>query len=99
VSEQEPPRVRDGRVLFTYRDEFARRVCVTGEFNGWNPSQGQFSRGDDGTWRLEIAAPAAGRYRYKLLVDDTRYIEDPSHGVKEPGPFGGYDSVLVVGEE
>ena len=96
MSEPGPPRVRDGRLLFTYRDEFAHRVCLTGEFNGWNPSQGQFQRGDEGIWRLEIAAPAPGRYRYKLLIDDTRYIEDPSHHVREPGPFGGYDSVLVI---
>ena len=91
-----PPRVQDGRLIFTYRDEFARRVSVTGEFNGWNPGQGQFTRGDDGMWRLDIPAPGPGRYRYKLLVDDTKYIQDPTHTLAEPGPFGGYDSVLVI---
>jgi 1,4-alpha-glucan branching enzyme len=91
-----PPRVRNGRLLFTYRDDLARRVSVTGEFNGWNPSLGQFARGDDGTWRLDIAAPPPGRYRYKLLVDDTKYIKDPTHAASEPGPLGGYDSVLTI---
>ena len=80
----------------TEPDEYARRVSVTGEFNGWNPALGQFSRGENGMWHLEIPAPAPGRYRYKLLVDDTKYIQDPTHTAAEPGPFGGYDSVLVI---
>ena len=94
-----PPRVDGGRVFFVYHDDSARRVSVTGEFNGWNPSLGQFTRGEDGVWRLDIPSPGPGRYRYKFLADDTRYIEDPGNDVKEPGPLGGYDSVLRIEEE
>ncbi len=90
------PRVVDGRLVFRYHDDEARRVRVSGEFNGWSPSEGQFTREANGTWRLEISAPPPGRYRYKFLIDETRWVEDPSHGVKEPDPFGGFDSVLTI---
>lgn len=85
-----------GKVVFVHHDESASRVSVSGEFNGWNPAHGAFSRTGEGDWRFEMAAPAPGRYRYKLLIDDTRWIEDPSHDVTEPNPYGGLDSVLVV---
>jgi len=91
-----PPRREGGRLVFVYHDDTARRVCVSGEFNGWNPSQGVFQKAGDGIWRFEIDAPEPGRYRYKFLIDDTRWIEDPSHGVKEANPYGGFDSVLVL---
>ena len=93
-----PPRVAGGRLVFVYRDRTARRVRVSGEFNGWNPALGQFSRAPDGTWRLDIPAPEPGRYRYKFLIDETRWIADPSHEARDPDPFGGFDSVLVVQE-
>ena len=93
-----PPRVVGGRLVFVYLDRTARRVRVSGEFNGWNPALGQFSRAPDGTWRLDIPAPSPGRYRYKFLINETRWIVDPSHGARDPDPFGGFDSVLVVEE-
>ncbi len=91
-----PPRVLGGRLVFVFRDDSARRVRVSGEFNGWNPSQGVFCREPDGSWKLEIDAPAPGRYRYRFLIDDTRWIEDPSHDAKESNPYGSMDSVLVI---
>ncbi len=91
-----PPRIVAGRLVFVYHDDGAKRVRVSGEFNGWNPSQGVFSRQTDGSWRLEIDAPAPGRYRYRFLIDDTRWIEDPSHDSKEANPYGSMDSVLVI---
>lgn len=91
-----PPRVVGGRLVFVYQDESARRVRVSGEFNGWNPSQGVFCRQPDGTWKLGIDAPAPGRYRYRFLIDDTRWIEDPSHDAKESNPYGSMDSVLEI---
>jgi len=95
----ERPRVEAGRLIFLYQEEDAHRVCVSGQFNGWNPAAGSFTRGEDGAWRLDIPAPAPGRYRYKFLVDETRWIEDPSHDEKEPNPYGGMDSILTVPDE
>jgi hypothetical protein len=91
-----PPHLVHGRLVFVYRDDTARRVRVSGEFNGWNPAHGVFCRQPDGSWRLEIDPLAPGRYRYRFLIDDTRWIEDPSHDAKESNPYGSMDSVLIV---
>jgi 1,4-alpha-glucan branching enzyme len=91
-----PPRREGDRLVFLFRDDSAHRVCVSGEFNGWNPGQGAFTKTEDGVWRFEIDAPAPGRYRYKFLIDDTRWIEDPANEARESNPYGSQDSVLVV---
>jgi hypothetical protein len=49
-----------------------------------------------GVWRCALDPPAPGRYRYKLLVDGQRWLEDPSNGARDPDPYGGFDSVLSV---
>jgi serine protease AprX len=90
------PRVEKGRVFFTYHDDRATRVELAGEFNGWDPRRGAFERTSGGVWRAALDTPAPGRYRYKLLVDGERWIEDPANGAKESDPYGGFDSVLRI---
>ncbi|HLN59436.1 MAG TPA: hypothetical protein VK416_12825, partial [Thermoanaerobaculia bacterium] len=83
-------------VVFTYHDDRARRVELAAEFNGWDPRRGAFAPASGGVWRLALDAPPPGRYRYKLLVNGERWIEDPANGAKEPDPYGGFDSVLRI---
>jgi len=90
------PRVEKRRVVLTYHDDRAGRVALVGDFNGWHPGAALYARTENGTWRYAMDAPPPGRYRYKLLVDEVRWIEDPSNGLKEPNPFGGFDSVLEI---
>lgn len=89
-----PPRIEGSRLVFTFHHDDAGRVALAGEFNGWEPAATEFEREPNGTWRAEIAAPPPGRYRYKLLLDGARWIEDPANGVKEPDGFGGFNSVV-----
>jgi serine protease AprX len=90
------PRIEDGRVLFIYHDDRATRVELAAEFNGWDPRRAAFEQASAGIWRLALHAPPPGRYRYKLLVDGLRWIEDPANGAKAPDPYGGFDSVLRI---
>jgi len=90
------PRVEKRRIVLTYHDDRAARVALVGDFNGWRPGAALYVRMEDGSWRYEMDAPPSGRYRYRLLVDEVRWIEDPSNGAKEPNAFGGFDSVLEV---
>ncbi|MDQ2870324.1 MAG: S8 family serine peptidase, partial [Acidobacteriota bacterium] len=90
------PRVENGRVIFLYRDDQARRVCLAGDFNGWDGQSARYERQPDGTWRVSIQAPAAGRYRYKLLVDGVHWRDDPANASRDVDPFGGFDSILTI---
>jgi serine protease AprX len=91
-----PPRASLGKLIFVYHDDAANRVALAGDFNNWNHADAQFTRWPDGLWRLEIESPGAGRYRYKLIVDGERWLDDPMNGLKEPDGFGGFNSLLNI---
>ena len=91
----DPPRVSNGRLVFVYHDDTARSVALAGDFNGWTESLA-LRRNSDGLWMIEIKTPNAGRYQYKFIVNEKRWIEDPSNGMKTADHHGGLNSVLVI---
>lgn len=72
------------------------RQTVAGDFNDWNWAQHRCTRHGDGIWRAELPLLAAGRYRYKFVIDGVRWQDDPGNGMKEPDEYGGFNSVLHV---
>jgi 1,4-alpha-glucan branching enzyme len=90
-----PPRVSNGHVVFVYHDDDAQSVALAGDFNGWTKSLA-LRRNSEGLWLTEIKTPNTGRYQYKFIVNETRWIEDPSNGMKTPDNHGGLNSVLVI---
>ncbi len=91
-----PPRVENARLLFVYHDDAAKNVSLVGDFNNWDRAATSFLRNESGLWFAEIAAPTAGRYQYKFIVDERRWVEDPSNGMKAPDNYGGLNSVIVI---
>jgi serine protease AprX len=91
-----PPRVDDNTIEFTYHDDSAQSVALAGDFNGWTARVTPCGRGHDGVWRARIDLLEPGRYRYKLVVDERRWIEDPANAIKEPDEYGGFNSILHV---
>jgi serine protease AprX len=91
----QPPRIVGGEIVFRFHDDNAESVRLVGEFTDWN-SGIPFERCGDGLWKLSVPCHPAGRYRYKFLVNDMRWIEDPSHGLKEEDGYGGFNSVLLI---
>jgi serine protease AprX len=89
------PRLADGLLVFELHDDDAREVAVAGDFNGWAASP--LRRASAGLWRGLLPAPPPGRYRYKFLVDGTRWLADPSHSRRDPDPYGGFDSICLLG--
>ena len=55
-------------VVFTYRDDQAQKVCISGSFNQWS-SQSHCMQKDKNTWTLELSL-LPGRYAYLFLIDD-----------------------------
>lgn len=91
-----PPRVENGRLLFVFHDDAAESVSVAGDFNGWSRIASPLKRNGSGLWSTEILAPHTGRFEYKFVIDEQRWIEDPSNGMKAPDNYGGLNSVLVI---
>lgn len=89
-----PPCVESGRLVFAFHADLAERVELYGDFRGQMAVVGALGRDADGLWRLRIESPLPGRYRYKFVVDGARWVEDPTHGLKEDDGFGGFNSIL-----
>jgi serine protease AprX len=91
-----PPRVNSSKLEFTYHNDDAESVALAGDFNGWISRATQCERNGDGVWRAQIDLLQPGRYRYKLVVNDERWIEDPANAMKEPDEYGGFNSILHI---
>lgn len=91
-----PPRVENGRLRFVFHDDAAASVSVAGDFNEWDRLATPLTRNGSGLWTTNILAPQTGRFEYKFIVNDQRWIEDPSNGMKAPDQFGGFNSLLVI---
>jgi serine protease AprX len=91
-----PPRVKNGRLVFLYHDDEAQSVSLVGDFNGWDMASTLLRKDESGLWLAEVEAPKAGNYQYKFIVDGSRWLEDPSNGMKVPDNYGGLNSVLAI---
>jgi len=75
----------------------ARRVCLAGSFNGWDPDVMPMTASGHGTWARELAL-GPGRYEYCFVVDG-EWTKDPGAAESVANPFGGFNSVLTIGEK
>ena len=87
--------VSSGRVVFSFHDDAAGSVSLVGDFNGWDEKAAPMRRDANGTWSVALESPAPGTYRYKLVVDG-RWISDPANALREPDPYGGFNSMTRV---
>lgn len=96
ISELRPPRVEGDRLSFIYVNPLADSVHLVGDVNKWNLASHPMEQILDGLWRIDIEAPTTGRYRYKFLLDNKSWVEDPANLFKQPNIYGGFDSILTI---
>lgn len=96
ICELRPPLLENGRLSFVFVNYGAKKVELVGDFNHWRRGSTPFEEVLDGLWKVEIDAPQPGRYRYKFLVDESEWVEDPANLYRKPNSYGGFDSVLTL---
>ena len=74
----------------------ARTVAVAGSFTGWRTDALPMVRGANGLWSVTVPLPI-GEHRYEFVVDQTRWVPDPTAHAQVDDGFGGRNSVIVVG--
>lgn len=74
----------------------ARTVAVAGSFTGWRTDALPMVRGASGVWSVTVPLPV-GEHRYDFVVDNTRWVPDPTAHSQVDDGFGGRNSVIVVG--
>ena len=82
-------------IIFRAHYPHAEKVCLAGDFNGWDPAQTPMARHQhDNIWQVVLPL-TSGCYRYRLVVDN-RWQRDPFNDRIEPNPFGELNSVVEV---
>jgi 1,4-alpha-glucan branching enzyme len=85
------------RVIFELPPEVnAQIACVCGEFNIWDVTAHPMQRRKDGSFTLSIALKPGQSYRFRYLLDGTRWENDWAADAYVPNPFGGDDSVVQL---
>jgi chromosome partitioning protein len=89
------PRPTPDGVVFAIEAPGAQRVQLVGDFNGWMLDGNEM----DPTGRIwtRVLKLGPGRYRYRYVVDGS-WLSDPLNSDLEPAPYGGHNSVFVLGE-
>lgn len=90
------PRTTTEGTVFTYQGE-AKSVALAGDFNAWSTSADLLTQQADGSWRI-VKKLEPGRYEYKFALDGgASWKEDPAAAEFKSDPYGGRNSVVVVG--
>ena len=90
------PQILSHRIVFLYDDPFAKRVSLVGDFTSWQKDMISFHKISETGWRVDIPLLPEGNYRYKFLLDNTKWSEDPKNPHKENDHHGGQNSILMV---
>ena len=74
----------------------AQGVTIVGEFNNWNTTETPLKRTENGDFTITLELPCNAEYRFRYLIDGTRWENDWCADRYIPNNFGCDDSVVVV---
>ena len=80
---------------FRFTAPAAANVLLAGDFTHWQEQAITMKRGTKGVWTADVPL-APGAYHYRFIVDG-EWVGDPDCALLAPNPFGGENSVRVVG--
>ena len=90
------PMVMPESVAFVLHDHDVRVVRVHGSWDDWRGDGLPARLVEPGLWQADLPRPARGRYEYKFLLDDHRWMDDPDNPVKAPDGYGRLNSVIAI---
>lgn len=74
----------------------AKVVTVVGDFNDWNLTESRMKKLKNGDFTLTIKLPCNREYRFRYLIDTSRWENDWCADEYAPNPFGADDSLIKV---
>lgn len=100
------PVIEEEGVIFRLRSPAARTVQVAGDWEGNNWGRGDAEAGEvlvglmekggsEGIWEIRIDLEP-GRYRYRFIIDEVKYILDPDNPRVVDDGMGGRANLLIV---
>jgi 1,4-alpha-glucan branching enzyme len=83
------------KVTFSIEAKEANTAAVVGDFNNWNPSEGELSKLKNGTFKGLFEVPKDASYEFKYVVDGT-YVNDPEADSYVYNEFAGAENSVVT---
>ena len=83
------------KVKFTFKPENAETVEILGLNSDWQNSI-VMSKKKDGSFTCDVSLLKDSQHEFKYLVDETRWINEPSADSEVPNEFGGSNSLIVI---
>lgn len=77
--------------FFLPKNTLAKKVYISGTFNGWSTLQTPMHKTDSG-WVVNLKLNP-GKYHYKYIIDG-KWIHDTNNALKEKNEHGSYNSVV-----
>jgi len=74
----------------------AENVTLVGDFNSWDPGATPLKRLKSGDFTTSVELPPGREYRFRYLVDGSRWENDWCADKYAPNDFGADDSVVVL---
>ena len=82
-------------IVFTVHAEKGKKVCLAGDFNGWDPSAKKMTfKARTGIYTASVKL-APGTYQYKFVIDGA-WCADPENVNAVPNDQGTFNSVITV---
>jgi hypothetical protein len=74
----------------------ANKVTVAGDFNNWDTEVLPMKRQRNGMFKVSIELEKDKDYRFRYLIDGSRWENDRCADDYMPNPFGGDDSIMAI---
>lgn len=74
----------------------AEVVTVVGEFNNWSLNAAPMKKLKDGTFKTTLKLACGSEYRFRYLIDSSRWENDWCADEYRPNEFGCDDSVIRI---
>ena len=85
------------RVTFRLPAEVgAETAALCGEFNGWNQAANPMKKLKDGSFSATVSLESGNSYRFRYLLDGTRWENDWEADSYAPNEHGSDDSIVEV---
>ena len=84
------------KVTFSIEAKEASTAAVVGDFNNWNPKDGELSKLKNGTFKATFELPASNSYEFRYLVDGEFVNDDQADAYKWNDFAAAENSVVAV---
>lgn len=74
----------------------ARQAAILGDFNNWNPAEGEMNRLKSGDFKTMLELEAGREYQFRYLVDGERWVNETEADKQVVNQFGSENSVLAL---